>query len=77
MPRLILMSWQNNTANNNQIQTTRLMCYKFRLNMKKNMTITIDATQGADKFWADINEAHNAIMKANKPSLWQRIKSWF
>lgn len=45
--------------------------------MKKQLNITIDATQGAQRFWADIYEAHNAIMKASKPSLWQRIKSWF
>lgn len=45
--------------------------------MKKQLIITIDATQGSKKAWADINEAHEAIMKASKPSLWQRIKSWF
>lgn len=45
--------------------------------MKKQVIISIDATKGSEKFWADINEAHKAIMKANKPSLWQRIKSWF
>lgn len=45
--------------------------------MKKQMIITIDATHGSEKFWADINEAHQAIKKAKKPSLWQRIKSWF
>ena len=39
------------------------------------MIISIDATQGAEKFWEEINEAHEAIMKAKKPSLWQRIKS--
>ena len=43
----------------------------------KRMLISIDATQGAEKFWEEINEAHEAIMKAKKPSLWQRIKSWF
>lgn len=45
--------------------------------MKKYMIISIDATNGAEKFWKDVNEAHEAIMKAKKPSLWQRIKSWF
>lgn len=45
--------------------------------MKKQLIITIDATQGEGKFWSDVNAAHEAITKANKPSLWQRIKSWF
>ena len=30
----------------------------------KRMIISIDATQGAEKFWEEINEAHEAIMKA-------------
>lgn len=71
------MNWRDNTVKNNIKQTTRYKCYKFRLNMKKQIIISIDATKGSEKFWADINEAHKAIMKANKPSLWQRIKSWF
>lgn len=37
------------------------------------MIISIDATQGAEKFWEEINEAHEAIMKAKKPSLWQEL----
>ena len=45
--------------------------------MKKQLIITIDTTQGEGKFWSDDNAAHEAITKANKPSMLQRIKSWF
>lgn len=45
--------------------------------MKKQINITIDATKGSERFWSDIKEAQKTIEKANKPSLWKRIKSWF
>lgn len=43
----------------------------------KRMIISIDATQGAEKFWEEINEAHEAIMKAEKAFIVAKIKSWF
>lgn len=43
----------------------------------KNINIEIDCTKGKEKAWGDINNASRLIKKAKKPSLWQRIKSWF
>lgn len=45
--------------------------------MKTQIIIVVDATNGIEKAWEDINKANEIIMKAKKPSLWQRIKSWF
>lgn len=45
--------------------------------MKKQININIDATKSEAEIWAQIDAAYDALVKAQKPSLWQRIKSWF
>lgn len=44
--------------------------------MKKQIEIIIDLTNGEDKIWEQIYEAHARIVKANKP-WYKRLLSWF
>lgn len=47
--------------------------------MKEQIDIVIDMTKSKEEIWAQIDEAYNTLKKLDtkKPSLWQRIKSWF
>lgn len=45
--------------------------------MKKQIIITVDTTKGAEEFWKQIDDAHKFVKEYKKPTLWQRIKSWF
>ena len=44
--------------------------------MRTKEQFFIDATHGEDYFWGQIDALSN-YLRAEKKSLWQRIKSWF